>query len=389
MSITIIRRTVLAGVASAAIPGIAFGRGTPMKVGIVGAGIIGATLAYYLAEAGAEVTLFEKGEPARQATEKSFAWINPHTANRQYMQLRHESIQEWRAADRRLKLGVIWGGSVIWTNNTVEAAVYAKKDQPYASMPFEVRQVSEAELKRLDPGLHTDGMQFAMYAPGDGHVDPVAITLKYLALARQKGANIVLNCRVGDIKETASGLTVETQKGSVSLDRIIIAAGVSCPSLVPDSGYSFKLRYAPEVVAHSSAVPELSKIAYQGPEALEWKQTADRKVVTTSVAGMPEDLANEALVREFGASILKKVAGYWPGLRDVDPGWVAVCYRPMPTDDFPIIGKVPGSKGVYLTVMHSGVTLSPIVGREVTNEILLDKPYELFSPFRPERFATR
>lgn len=388
-----IRRTLLNGMAGLALTGVqntAFARGSRMKVGIVGAGIIGASLAYHLSDAGAEVYVFEKGRPAGGATEKSLAWINPHTANMPYMLLRCASMQQWRALDRRLGLGVIWRGSIMWTDSPNEASALRRKDQPYDTMPFAVGAISKTAFKEIDPAFDPGDLQAAVYTPGDGHVNPVAVTLKYLAVARQKGAKVFLACPVTDIQEKGGeGVTVVTSKGTFSFDRVIVAAGVDCPGVVSEVGYSLKLRPAPEVVTHSIPVPALSPVAYEGPEAVEFKQMADGQVVITAVSGMPNDLTNEAAVKEYGASILKKVSGYWPGLRGVDPGWVAVGYRPMPTDGMPIIGKIPGSNSVYLTVMHSGVTLSAIVGREVTNEVLLDRVYELFSPFRPERFMSR
>ena len=44
--------------------------------------------------------------------------------------------------------------------------------------------------------------------------------------------------------------------------------------------------------------------------------------------------------------------------------------RPMPGDEEPIIGYVPGVRGVYVAVMHSGVTLAPIIGRLVAEEVV-------------------
>ena len=54
----------------------AWARPQPLRVGVVGAGIVGASIAYHLAEAGAQVTVFEKTGAASGATRNSFAWIN-------------------------------------------------------------------------------------------------------------------------------------------------------------------------------------------------------------------------------------------------------------------------------------------------------------------------
>ena len=82
---TIERRRFLKGVgslaATAAISPLAFAKEQKRSVGVVGGGIIGASIALHLSEMGADVTLFEKTAPASGATSKSFAWINAFTSD--------------------------------------------------------------------------------------------------------------------------------------------------------------------------------------------------------------------------------------------------------------------------------------------------------------------
>ena len=54
--------------------------GSP-RIAVIGAGIVGASIAYHLARRGAEVTVLDRGQPAGEATEKSFAWINASYGN--------------------------------------------------------------------------------------------------------------------------------------------------------------------------------------------------------------------------------------------------------------------------------------------------------------------
>ncbi|MFQ5567527.1 MAG: FAD-dependent oxidoreductase, partial [Paracoccaceae bacterium] len=61
--------------------------------------------------------------------------------------------------------------------------------------------------------------------------------------------------------------------------------------------------------------------------------------------------------------------------------------RPTPADGHPIIGPVPGRDGVYVAVMHSGVTLAPGVAELVAGEVLEGAEADLLAPFRPDRFS--
>ena len=62
--------------------------------------------------------------------------------------------------------------------------------------------------------------------------------------------------------------------------------------------------------------------------------------------------------------------------------------RPLPKDGQPIIGFPRGRRDVYLTVMHSGITLGPLVGRLAATEILDGVEVDPLAPYRLERFRT-
>ena len=81
---------------------------------IAGAGIVGATLAYHLASAGAAVTIIERSRPASGVTARSFAWINVVRGNAPAIaRLRSLAIADYRCLERELNgaLAIDWSGS--------------------------------------------------------------------------------------------------------------------------------------------------------------------------------------------------------------------------------------------------------------------------------------
>ena len=61
---------------------------------------------------------------------------------------------------------------------------------------------------------------------------------------------------------------------------------------------------------------------------------------------------------------------YVPGFASAQFEGARICWRPMPLDGYPVLGASPARPDVYLAVMHSGVTLAPIVGELVAGEIV-------------------
>src|SRR5450631_2462227 len=170
------RREVLRGVAGLAAYAMAartFARARPLKVGVVGGGIVGACIASNLAQAGAKVTLFEKSGPALGATQNSFAWVNAFDGDAHYRSLRLQSLSAYRELDGPLGLGMTWGGYADWAADAVGAQVLRSTAVQLADTPYAVRSLTPEELAALSPALQTGPVAAAFYSAIDGHLDPV------------------------------------------------------------------------------------------------------------------------------------------------------------------------------------------------------------------------
>ena len=62
-------------------------------------------------------------------------------------------------------------------------------------------------------------------------------------------------------------------------------------------------------------------------------------------------------------------------------------HRPVPEDGFPAVGRVDGIAGLYVAVMHSGITLAPAIGRLVADEIMTGQRGALLEQYGPDRFS--
>jgi len=160
------RRSFLALAAAAAATGASRSlraQPRPLRVGVVGAGIVGASIAYHLAEAGAQVTVLEKAAPAAGATRNSFAWLNAFVADTHYRAVRLQSLLAYHALDRRLGLGITWGGYLNWAGDAAQVALVRANAAQLEGSPYPVIPVGAAELAALDPQLVPGPVSAALY----------------------------------------------------------------------------------------------------------------------------------------------------------------------------------------------------------------------------------
>ena len=106
-----------------------------------------------------------------------------------------------------------------------------------------------------------------------------------------------------------------------------------------------------------------------------------------AIRAAPGDFPSEALRELHGNRILARIAAVLPAAKDARLERLTLGFRPMPLDDRPIVGPVPGAPDVYVSVTHSGITLAPILGRYATRELVDGDRVDALAPYRPERFS--
>ena len=395
------RRTFLKGAgslaATASVSSLAFGQGQKMSVGVVGGGIVGASIAMHLARAGAQVTLFERSAPATGATAKSFAWINAFTNNPHYRALRIKSIYAYQELDKEIQLQVSWGGAIHWAENLAGAERLKANTAEFDQAGYSARMITSQDVAEIAPNLRLGRFAAAMYSPLDGHVDPVQTTHIFLEQAKNHGAIVIHPCEVTELRFKGDRLSgVSTTAGEYSLDRLVVAGGVDTPTLAAQAGYTAPLIHAPGILVHTSKTKALLQQVVESPN-IYFKQHRDGRITGTDESYAPDIPAHQGILQGpqempdeirlmHGERILGKIRSKLSGAGDANYDHLTLGYRPMPQDRLPIVGFSPGNSDVYIAVMHSGVTLAPIMGRYITHEIMNDDLIDELAPYRPDRF---
>jgi glycine/D-amino acid oxidase-like deaminating enzyme len=201
--------------------------------------------------------------------------------------------------------------------------------------------------------------------------------------AKRAGARVVVPADVTGLDERAGTLrAVRSTAGDIETDLLIIACGTDTPRLAAMAGIRVPLKESPGVLVHTTPQSRLIERVVLAPVA-HMKQKADGRVVAGSgFEGTPSPDTSRETARQF----LRSASRILPVLANAEVEKVTLGYRPLPQDEFPVIGFPPKRRDVYVMVMHSGVTLAPAVSQLAAVEILDGVNADPLAPYRPERF---
>ena len=350
---------------------------------IVGAGIVGASLAYHLLRQHARVTLISKASNVDDsATDKSFAWINIMPGTRETdITLRKQAIADWHRVDDELKgqLKINWSGALTWYKDAGETE---RVGQELINHGYQARLIEQQEVRLLEPNLK-NVPSHAIFAENEGAIDPTLTTELFITAARQLGADIQLGNEVLSLMTNEASVTgVVTTNGKITADIVVLAAGVSTTTLCQPLTIALPINASPAILMafhnHHQFVNRIISNSFM-----------ELRPASTTLTLAAEDYIDESIENNpqaIAQRTLEKVKEHWQGTEQIKLVNATVGRRPIPQDGLPVIGRTKQIEGLYISVMHPGVTLAAIVGRLAATEIMSGQDDILLVPYRPTRF---
>ncbi len=378
------------------------GPGDIRNVAVIGGGIIGASIAYNLSKRGCGVRVLEKNAPASQASGNSFAWINASyfETSRSYFDLRTHSLNEYHRLSKDVDIPLRWGGSLEWYESAYLESEVVKGVRLIQSFGAPTWIINAAEATRIEPNLRIDDEPRIAWCTRDGAVDPSGTTRALLDRVVADGGEVIYPATVTGIENRPDGVRLRSDAEDFDTDLVVIAAGVDTNEFAKGIGLSVAPLREPTpgiIVTTEPLEPLVKTVVYTSDT--HFHQRNDGRVVIGEKAGAPETNEHRALLtgrpnvfptpeltEEHATRIIETARHHLPRIADAKVESVGVGWRPLPSDGLPVIGRLRSNPRVYLAVMHSGVTLAPIIGHFAAMEILDGLRVDLLSDFRYERF---
>lgn len=361
---------------------------------VIGAGSVGANIAFRLAQRGANVTVLDAGVPGGGTSGASFAWVNAFRKTpRPYYDVNFASMEEHRLL--ALELSELTGisgwyhrtGGLHWEEDEGEQALLRQHVERLESWGYPVELVSPQTAMELEPDLIVREMvKDVVHTPTEGYVEMVRLIAALLAGAQKFGATVRAGVRVtGTLREGNRIVGVETADGErLHADTVIDCAGPAADEVMRMAGCEMPFNRVPGRTVYTNPIAITLKRPIHGPGA-HWRPDGSGRLV---LAHGNHDTAwydGTPWTPEQSLEVVKRHVRAAAGAH-VEATRVGV--RPMPADEKPIMGGLPGLDGFYVAVSHSGVTLGPLWGKIATAEVLDGQPDARVEMFRGARFLS-
>ncbi len=374
------------------------------KVIVVGAGVIGTSIGYYLSREGIDVLILERESVGSGASVCAMGalllmshelMVGPHLElgihSREILCTTYEQIERDAGID------------IMWAARPHLALAFDDEEEEWLRRRrIEIEHavasdwLERDELLRLEPRINPQ-VQGGCYTDVQSQLDGYRLTLAYTMAMESFGGSVVSREVTGLITagEQVKGVRVDGQE--YHADAVVLAMGpwsrlasswlgFEVP-ILPVKGERLMLKFAGEPLAYHLSSPRLGVIFYQADG--QWTVGArggrafDVDDDHTEWDAKPTDDGLEEMVGWAtslmpcleGAELVKHVAGI----------------RPVSEDKLPILGAVPGLANLYLASGHghSGIGLSAVTGTIMADLVLSRTPRVPvdLTPFSPTRFS--
>ena len=360
---------------------------------IIGAGIVGSTIAYELAKLGLANTLvIDKSYFASGSTGRCGAGVRQQWGLKFNALLAKRSVEIFSNLTDELGMDIEFrqGGYLVLAHTEKQVEQFKKNIELQNSLGIPSRFVSKEESKEICPPLNTDSFIAATFCPTDGHANPFLTNYAYIRAAQRHGV---------EFRKYTEVIDINVENGFV--DGVTLANGdrIYAPIVVNAAG-----PWSKEVAKMAGIDIPTHSERHQILATEPFERIFDTMVISFQIGiyvqqvphgnfvlgiGEKEKPSHETRATwqflEFVTHELLNVLPIMKNIRLVRQ-W-AGSYNKTP-DSAPILGEHPDVNGFYQAVGFSGhgFMISPMTGRLMAQIIAGVEPEIDISPLSIERF---
>jgi glycine/D-amino acid oxidase-like deaminating enzyme len=367
----------------------------PMKeydLAVVGLGIVGASAVYAAAWAGARVVALDAGAPGGGTSGTSFAWLNAvHKEPEVYHRLNAAGMTAHRELSRELggDAGYHEGGSLEWAEGGDAERELRERVRRLADRGYPAQWIARERAIALEPALAVPDHHEVAFFAADAWLDAPRLIERLLAAAAARGAEVRTRTTCASMRPRGGHVeALAVDGGVIAAASVLVCVGPATQAFLEPLGVAMPVGRVPGLLAVTSRPSEaLHRVIHApgihlrpdaGGGLLLGAEDID-ELATTAAPSAHAGLADR---------LLERAAGVVPAARGVKVVDARIGVRPMPADRHTIAGRIPGFTNAWMIATHSGVTLGPLLGRLLADEIVRGIPSPMLAPFRPDRFAT-
>lgn len=377
------------------------------KVVVVGGGIVGCSVLYWLARKGwTDVILLEREELTSGSTWQAAGNITHFGHFAELAQLYADTLTTYLEAEEESgqSVGFHKTGSLRFATTQAELDAYKSLEPLYETLGVPYRVVSADEVGRLNPLVKTDGLFGAAYTPADGHVDPSGATHAMAGAASARGSEIRRHSPARSIAREDSGMwRVDTEAGSILAEHVVLAASFWTRRLTAQLGLTLPLYAFEHQEIVTGDVPILQSLDREiptvrdpaGPSNVrQERQTLlcgvyEDKPVLWADQELPSALAGETGSPDMGRlekhllRVMERMPAFGEvGIKTVNSG--PLCFPP---DGCPLVGPLNDHSGLWMASgFQVGIGTGGGSGKHLADWMVHGKPAYDLPMIDPNRF---
>lgn len=373
---------------------------------IIGGGITGVSIAYWLCQNGISVTLLERRGISSGATGRNGGQIHPSTVNNFSETIEKYGIETARALWAYAQQTVEAIKAFV-TEHNVECELCFKGCVSLALNPDELQQLlQEAEVmvnyglggeywdaSKCAEQLHSKDFLGGLFLPTPGQLWPTKLVFALAEQAIRLGANIQTQTTVKAVENNNNFLRVKTARGSLKAQQVVYATNAWARDLVPFvEGIIVPVRGQVLITEPVNPMWDFSFLANFGYEYC--MQRLDGRIVLggmrwltpTKEVGIDDDTAISPTISQGLREFLPRHFPNLSGIK-VEQEWTGI--MGFSRDDNPLIGPVPHRSGEYIAAGFTGhgMPMAFLAGKAVASMIMGREPDVFVDAFLPSRFV--